>query len=77
MNTAIIATATTSSVNVSSQSLADCIHQSSRFYDTLYVNICNGSSYSVPNGFWDYAACLFVGAIALFVVAIMIKKIVD
>jgi hypothetical protein len=52
------------------QSVVDCIKSTSKLLGTQYTNICDGTSYFVALGFWDYIGitmlCL-LGFMFLFV----------
>lgn len=65
MNTGIIVATTTSNISTYQQSVQDCLQLTHRFSETLYTNICIGTQYAVPNGFWDYVASLGIAAICL------------
>jgi|WetSurMetagenome_2_1015567.scaffolds.fasta_scaffold599724_2 hypothetical protein len=73
--TAIIAT--TSSVNVNSQTLEQCLKGSYQFAGTQYYNICNGTSYFIANGFWDITLGVILALFGISVILMVVKIIID
>ena len=60
------------------QNVMDCIKATSHFAGTQYKNICDGTTYFVANGFWDYIAyfgLLLLGITMIGVLASIIKAV--
>lgn len=76
MNTAIIAA--TSSLNISSQNLDECVKTTIYFSKTMYTNICNGNVASVPNGIFDFifftGLITFLELVVISLVAYILSK---
>lgn len=66
-------------MNINYNSVQHCLKYTANLTENVYHNVCNGSMYSVPNGFWDY---LVMGGISGMLIGItlfipfMIYKIV-
>lgn len=57
--------------------LEQCLKGSSQLRGILYQNICDGTSYFVPAGFWDYALGFVLLAFGVCIIIAILKMILD
>lgn len=53
----------TDDVSVYSSTLDQCLKVTNQFSGSLYQNICDGSQYFIPLGFWDYMVFISITTI--------------
>ena len=75
MNNAIGVLSTGGDVNVKSETLEQCLKSTTRFGETFYQNICDGSSYIVPFGFWDFALIIILGLFGIATIILFLGMI--
>lgn len=51
---------------------ADCIRSTTKFGETIYLNICNGQTHTVPWGGADWLACIVLGTIGVGMAVLLI-----
>jgi hypothetical protein len=67
----------TQNLNLDSQTLEQCLKSTTKFGETVYTNICNGQTYSIPMGAMDLVGFLILIAIGLSVIILMLKLVFD
>ena len=65
------------SLSLDYQSLEQCLKSTTHFGNTLYTNICNGTQYTVPFGFWEYVLAFCLTAIGISLVVLMLRIVFD
>ena len=63
------------------QNVGECIKTTEYYSQTVYQNVCDGTSYVVQNGFWDYAGLwILVGmgvGICIFFLLVVLRLALD
>ncbi len=63
--------------NFYAETLDQCLKATNQFSGVLYQNICDGSTYFVASGFWDYAVPFIGLAIGLGMILATFRMILD
>ena len=67
--------------SIYAETLEQCLKSTWQFHGTLVQNICDGGTYYIPNGFWDYAVLIIgmsiLAGIALFIFFGLLRIIFD
>lgn len=70
MQTAVITTG--GDVALQTQQLSECLKSTSGFFERTIHNLCDGSQFIVPYGFWDFVLMIGISGLLLaFVFLIM------
>lgn len=79
METAVLATGVANPQQF--QNVGECIKSTEQYAQRIYQNVCDGTSYVVANGFWNYIGLwlitVFLIAATLFLIFFMFKAIFD
>jgi len=70
MDTAIVTGQQVPPIEGSLNLLQECLKETNRFSETIYTNICDGTTHSIPSGFWDYV--LNIGLVLCIALVLML-----
>ena len=68
MNTTILASGVENPQQF--QNVGECIKTTEHFSNTVYQNVCDGTSYIVQNGFWDYCGLLLLASLGIAILGL-------
>jgi len=57
------------------QTVSNCLKTTENFSQTIYQNVCDGTSYIVTNGFWDYMGLFLLSGIGIGFVLMLLAFI--
>ena len=64
-------------VSIYAENLSQCLKTTYQFSGRAIHNICDGTQYFIPNGFWDYALWFTLVVFGICIILALLRMAID